>query len=522
MIKLLDCTLRDGGYVNDWNFGKKTINSVLQSLVNSGIDIIECGFISQEKETTDDKSVYTNVDFYIPESEGNVKFAAMINFGEFNPNDLLPKSKSRLDIIRVAFHKADFEKAVSYCDEISNKGYAVFLQPMNAMDYSEEEYKRLIELANRSTISVFYLVDTFGNMRKSDLVRLYSLIDTNLRKDIPIGFHSHNNMQLSFSNAQELIARHGDRDILIDSSIFGMGRGAGNLCTELMTQYLNENLGTRYNLLPILECIDDSIMPIYLSHSWGYSVPYYLAAINSCHPNYANYLVSMQTLCVKDINIIIKSIPADKKAKFDKELIKQMYVDYLSRNIDDSETLKDLALLCKGRKVLLLAPGKSLVTNYDLVKGYIAKYNPVVFSINHIPKKYKFDKIFISNLKRFKNVDDSLNSIDEKVLYTSNITVQKSHVLNYSSYLNDEDSIFDNSGLMLINILRKAGVLEFALAGYDGFDYVGGQNYYDNKLVGGGVPYEQQVRINEAMKKYFKRIQKEVNIAFVTPSKYAN
>ena len=321
-IQLLDCTLRDGGYVNDWNFGETNIKRVLQSLINSGIDVVECGFVSQKKETTVDKSVYPNTDFAIPNSEGNVKFAAMINYGEFDANDLLPKLDSKLDIIRVAFHKADFENAVSYCDEISQKGYTVFLQPMNAMDYSEEEYMALISLANKSKISVFYLVDTFGNMRKSDLIKLYSLIDSNLRKDIPIGFHSHNNMQLSFSNAQELIARHGNRDIYIDSSIFGMGRGAGNLCTELMIQYLNENLDTRYNLLPILECIDENIMPIYLNHSWGYSVPYYLAAINSCHPNYANYLVSMQTLCVRDINIIIKLIPLEKKAKFDKELIK--------------------------------------------------------------------------------------------------------------------------------------------------------------------------------------------------------
>ena len=144
-----------------------------------------------------------------------------------------------------------------------------------------------------------------------------------------------------------------------------------------------------------------------------------------------------------------------------------------------------------------------------------------MFSINHIPdKSYKCDRIFISNLKRFKGVNNLLDRIENKVLYTSNITTQKKNVLNYSSYLNDEDAIFDNSGTMLINILRKAGVNNFALAGYDGFNYVGGQNYYDNKLVG-GVPYEQQVLINEAMKKYFSRINKHVNIEFITPSKYS-
>ena len=141
-------------------------------------------------------------------------------------------------------------------------------------------------------------------MRKKDILRIFYLIDNNLFKDIKIGFHSHNNLQLSFSNAQELITLNSKREIIIDTSIFGMGRGAGNLCTELMLQYINENIENKYYMLPILETIDEFIMPIFKTHSWGYSVPYYIAAINDCHPSYATYLTNMQTLFVKDINNI--------------------------------------------------------------------------------------------------------------------------------------------------------------------------------------------------------------------------
>lgn len=184
-----------------------------------------------------------------------------------------------------------------------------------------------------------------------------------------------------------------------------MGRGACNLCTELMTQYINENVEHKYNLIPILEAMDEYIMPIYLKHLWGYSAPYYIAAINDCHPNYASYLINRQTLCIKDINNIIKSIPDNKKNLFDKKLINSLYLEFQSHNIDDSTAIGAVSELCRSRKVLVLAPGKSLLTFRFEIDKYIAEENPIVFSINHIPKFHRFDKVFVSNLKRFKGLD---------------------------------------------------------------------------------------------------------------------
>jgi 4-hydroxy 2-oxovalerate aldolase len=101
---------------------------------------------------------------------------------------------------------------------------------------------------------------------------MFYIIDHNLNKDIALGFHSHNNLQLSFSNAQELILLNSTRNIILDASVFGMGRGAGNLCTELLIQYINENIIRKYDLMPVLEIIDKYIQHLYTKHSWGYSV----------------------------------------------------------------------------------------------------------------------------------------------------------------------------------------------------------------------------------------------------------
>ena len=188
------------------------------------------------------------------------------------------------------------------------------------------------------------------------------------------------------------------RDIIIDSSVFGMGRGAGNLCTELITQYINENIEDKYELIPILEIMDEWIMPIRRKFDWGYSAPYYIAAVNDCHPNYASALINRQTLCIRDINTIIRMIPDSKKHLFDKKLINELYIEYQSQNVDDTEVIKEIAQLCKDRKVLILAPGRSIIAYKEEIDQFIAENNPVIFAINYIPQQYRYDKIFMGNL----------------------------------------------------------------------------------------------------------------------------
>ncbi len=153
-------------------------------------------------------------------------------------------------------------------------------------------------------------------------------------------FHSHNNMQLSFSNAQILMELDTDRTIYIDSSVYGMGRGAGNLCTELITKYLNDNYSHNYNLLPILEIIDEHLMSVFIKSPWGYSVPFYIASINNCHPNYASYLLDKQTISVRDIYNILASMDDSKRTFYDREYIEKLYVSYQENVVDDNDAKK--------------------------------------------------------------------------------------------------------------------------------------------------------------------------------------
>lgn len=524
-IKVLDCTLRDGGYVNDWQFGENCMRRILERLRDASIDYIECGFLSQTKEADATKSIFNTVEAANAIfSTAGEEVALMINCGEYNSNDIPIREGGNVSIIRIAFHKRQIDEAQYLCVALKEKGYRVFLQPMVTMGYSDAELLSLIEWANENNPEAFYIVDSFGTMRKNDVLRMFYLIDNNLSQEIKIGFHSHNNLQLSFSNAQELMHMQSRREIIIDSSVFGMGRGAGNLCTELLTQYINENIGNKYDLIPILEIMDEFIMPIYTDKPWGYSAPYYIAAINGCHPNYASYLMDRQSLCVQDINAIIKQIPEGEKQLFRADLIEKMYLEYQSHMVDDSEVLEQLRELCDGREVLLLAPGKTLLTKEGEINAYIRANDPVVFAINHIPERIRYDVVFISNLKRFKKLDDAARRLGDRLICTSNISMLEDgdiKTLNYTSYLNADETISDNAGLMFINVLRKVGIKKVALAGYDGFQSTEAENYFDGKL-SLNMRYKDRKAINAATKQYFAKIAEHMDVMFLTPSAYCD
>lgn len=310
-IYILDCTLRDGGYVNNWEFGN--IKNILSHLSSANLDYIECGFLKNTNYNKD-KTIFSNIE-QLREFSTAKNLCLMINYGEY-PIEKIPENNGI--ILRIAFKKYDLENALEYCKAIKSKGSKIFINPMVTDSYTEDELTSLIERVNEIEPIAFTIADTLGEMTSTEIEKLFKIIDSHLDKGIALCFHSHNNIQMSFSNAQTLINLCNSRDLIIDSSIFGMGRGAGNLCTELITQHLGG-----YNISEIMKVSREYIMPIYEKHPWGCSAESYLGAINHCHPNYAKYL-SEKNIPTEDMIRIFQSIPDDKKAVFDKELIEKL------------------------------------------------------------------------------------------------------------------------------------------------------------------------------------------------------
>jgi 4-hydroxy 2-oxovalerate aldolase len=525
-VKVLDCTLRDGGYVNNFNFGEQAIKTIISKLSQSSIDIVECGFLKQYAFSKD-KTLYGNtkvIKDFIGNKKDNIMYVAMIAYGDIPNKDIEPCDGKSIDGIRITFHKHEIEEAFILGEQLINKGYKVFMQPVGTTSYDDISLLKLVEKVNMMKPYAFYLVDTSGTMYKNDLLRMFYLIDNNLDESISIGFHSHNNLQLSFSNAQELLLLHTKRQIIIDSSVFGMGRGAGNLCTELLTQYINKNIENKYNVVSLLEIIDEHINQIFMKNPWGYSIPYYIASVNNCHPNYASHLINKQTISVTDINNILKKMSDDKRTLYDKEYIEKTYLDFQRHKVDDKQTMAQIKEFIGDKNILILAPGKSLELENDKIQKYIQIKQPLIFSINFIPEKINYDVLFVSNLKRFNNILSLIDNIDEnkKVIFTSNITIKSKsnvYIVNYSDYLNDNSSISDNAGLMLMNLLYKIGVNRIALAGFDGFSLNRLENYYKDTLIN-NVEAEELLKKNEAISFKLSQLNKSMYIEFVTKSIY--
>ena len=330
-IKILDCTLRDGGHVNQWNFGIDVSKNIFTNLAKSKIDYIEAGYL-KDCDYNINQTLFnkiTDINNVVKEPY-DAEILAMIVFGQFNPEKIIPKTDNiKLDGIRVIIKKHDIKTMDDVLTKIKNCGYKLFINPSNIASYSEEELLNLIKKINKIRPYCFTIVDTIGVLKENDIESLYKILDENLRKDIVLDFHAHNNLKLAFANAQAIMKINSSRELIIDSTIYGMGRGAGNLGTELLIPYINKHYSKDYELKHILNVIDSEINKIYEETPWGYSIPYYLSAINHAHPNYAKYMVELQTLSYEQMENIFKQIPEKSRAEFHKEIISLLCKCYL-------------------------------------------------------------------------------------------------------------------------------------------------------------------------------------------------
>lgn len=525
-VTILDCTLRDGGYVNDFNFGEGVLKNIVEKLGKASIDIIECGFL-KSGAFDKNRSLFGSVEAIksiIGKKNQNSMYVGMIQCGAISNEEIIEYDGTSIDGIRLTFHESEIEKAFLFGKQLIEKGYKVFMQPVGTVTYTDDALLQLISKINQLKPFAFYMVDTLGTMYKNDLLRMFYLVDHNLDKKISVGFHSHNNLQLSFANAQELMQLNTPRKLIIDASIFGMGRGAGNLNTELVTQYINANFGLYYDNLEVLEIIDEYIRPLSIRYNWGYDAAYYIASITGCHPNYASFLMNKQTLHVQDIYAILSNLELSRRTLFDKNYIGEEYLKYMNHHIDDRIAQTAIRDMINYKKVLLLAPGKSLRENMQSIRSTIDKGDYFVISVNFIPTEIKVGACFISNMRRFKNIQEILKNSekDRQIIVTSNILTESDEnifIVDYSSYINEEQCISDNAGLMCINLLKKIGVCEIILAGFDGFSYDNRDNFFEPSMYM-DTESERHMNIDIAISKKLAQLSTQMKISFLTDSIY--
>lgn len=529
-IQILDCTLRDGGFVNDWNFGLGSMKSIISRLDKAAIDMIEIGFIDERRGYDADRAILPDVASFQPMLEGldisNAMILAMIDYGTCDISKICEKKETLIDGIRVIFKKNDQDAALAYLAQIKEKGYKIYVNPVSVTGYSDDELVALLHKINKIEPDGVSIVDTYGLMHRKELLNYFRLFDKHLSKSIPIGYHAHNNFQMVYANSIELCELESDRGLVIDSSLYGMGKGAGNANTELVTMYCNRNFSKSYSTEHLLEAIDVDILKEYAKQPWGYSLSYYLAASNDCHPEYVKYLLGKKTLAVKSVNALLASLPAGNKLSFNSELIEKMYNDFQNVACNDADAYAKFAAEISGRKVLLLGPGASIINESETVTEYICKNNPVIISINFIVDMYPINYVFMGNSKRYSQFFHTMynRSRDVKIITTSNVTAAGKnidYVFNVKKLLNDTEIVRDNPLLMMLKILRSVGCSDVIMAGFDGYEQNPEKNYYNEYLP---LLYCQDNVIlrNSILGEKIMELRKAINIQTVTKSRYIN
>lgn len=298
-----------------------------------------------------------------------------------------------------------------------------------------------------------------------------------------------------------------------------MGRGVGNLPTELFVDYVNNNIEQRYSIIPIMNIIDKYLMPIYAKTRWGYDLPYFLSATFRCHPNYAAYLMKKETLDIENIEKVLSLLPNDKRSEFDNKTIDDLYFNYMNCSFDDSDNIAKLKAIIDGKEVLLLGPGPSIVNSKDLVLKEITDQTFTI-GVNFISELYKVDALFISNEKRLSQLIKNDLLLKLCILSTSNLKdrIANCMVFNYSSYLGEQNRA-DNAGAMVIRILKKAGIKCIKLAGFDGFEADSSKNYCVDSYKK-NMDYNATEKKNYEISKQLKAALDGVNFKMITETKY--
>lgn len=333
-FNLLECTLRDGGYITGWHFDDDMIKETVQNLVDAKLDFVEVGYLNNAANQNN-MTQFKNIDQiipFLPKDRKDCILLAMADVLQFKPEDLTPYDGKSIDGIRVVFYKHQIAEALTMSKAIKEAGYKLFVQPMVTIDYTVDEYASLAKEIARLDPYAVSIVDSFGYMLKSDFRQYFKILDNILSPETVIGFHSHNNMNLAFITAQDILEYETSRRLVIDSSLYGIGRGAGNLNTELIANYYNMTLGNKYDTVKILDLISKYIMPIRSTKEWGYSPYMFITGLYHYHPNFACYLLDEVDVPVSVFEKFIQTIPEDMRTKCRKPYVLEKWEEFCNIN----------------------------------------------------------------------------------------------------------------------------------------------------------------------------------------------
>lgn len=285
-IKVIDCTVRDGGLMNKWQFSHDFVRNVYNALADARVDYMEIGYLSS-KDAFDAKEFgpwkfchEKDLQKIIGSGEKRIKLSVMADIGRIELDDIPLASESSIDMVRVACYVHQIDTAIALAHHCQGKGYETTINLMAVSTVGLRELNECLEDLNKSKVPVVYLVDSFGAFYSEDIDALAKKYIERLPGKT-IGAHFHNNQQLGFANTISAIINGVN---YLDATMYGVGRGAGNCPLELLMSFLKN---PKFRIRPIIKCIEEEILPLSKKIDWGYSVPYMVTGTMNQHPRSA-------------------------------------------------------------------------------------------------------------------------------------------------------------------------------------------------------------------------------------------
>jgi 4-hydroxy 2-oxovalerate aldolase len=384
MPLFLDCTLRDGGYYNAWDFSQELIHEYLAAMQAAGVDVIELGFRSLKNTGFSGPCAFTTDDFLrsLPLPAG-VTIGVMVNgnelVGELPQDEVLqrlfpvPASESPVDLVRIACHVHEFEQALPAVSWLKERGYAVGFNLMQVADRTEAEIKALAKLAANYPMDALYFADSMGSMSPDQAAQIIQWLRSEWSG--ALGIHTHDNLGLALSNTLRAL----DEGITwVDSTVTGMGRGPGNARTEELAIEMAERRGKSANLVPLMTLLREHFKPLQAHYGWGTNPYYYLAGKYGIHPTYIQSMLSDSRYDEEDLLAVIEHLRVEGGKKFSLNTLDAARHFYFG----EPRGQWSPTTMLEGRDVLLLGTGPGVARHRQALERYIREHKPMVLALN--------------------------------------------------------------------------------------------------------------------------------------------
>jgi len=383
-LVLVDCTLRDGGYHNAWDFSPELIQDYLDAMAAIPVDYVELGFRSMEVQGFLGGCAYTSDGFIrlfdIPDG---LNLGVMVNVGELcrHPDGVsealgglfTESSDSPVSLVRLACHFDEFDTALDACSWLQRKGYLVGLNIMQVAGRSEAEIEDVANRASERPPDVLYFADSMGGLDADGISRIVSVVRRGWSGSL--GVHTHDNMGRALTNTLRAIA---EGVSWVDATVTGMGRGPGNARTENLAIEVSEIRATPIDISPLLALISKYFRKMQDKYGWGTNPYYYLAGKYGIHPTYIQVMLSDSRYMSDDIFSVIEHLKevGGKRFRVDElEIGRNSYRGAPSGSWAPAEMLKD-------RQALILGSGPGVAKHRVALTQLIEVRQPLVVALN--------------------------------------------------------------------------------------------------------------------------------------------